>query len=74
MSLADFTREAVRRSEMSPYRIALNSHMDPAAMSRFLSGKQTLSEVYLSRVLATLNTSITVGDFEMELSPHDISF
>ena len=48
-------RQAILRSEMTPYRIAAEAGVNRAILSRFLTGNRGLNLETASRICAVLN-------------------
>lgn len=50
--------EAIRKSEMSTYAICKQSGVDPAALSRFLSGERSLTLPSAAKVVQVLRLEL----------------
>ena len=52
--LAEQLRRAIRESGISPYRLCAEASVDRAMMSRFLTGKRTITLATAGRITACL--------------------
>ena len=57
-SLTDQLRYAIKRADVTPYRICKDTQIDPASMSRFLSGQTGLSMDHLDAVCRYLGLEL----------------
>ncbi len=58
--LSDQIRDAVRKSGLSGYRICEKTGIEPASLSRFLSGERGMSLASLDKLAALLRLKIVV--------------
>jgi len=56
--LTDQVRRAIRKSGLTQYRIAKESGIDSAAMSRFMAGKTSLTLTSLDRMADVLGLNV----------------
>ncbi len=58
INLDNLVRDAVKKSGLSQYRLAINSGISHAAISRFMTRNQTLTLRSAGRLLAALNLRV----------------
>ena len=61
VKLSEQVRKAVKRSELTKYRICKLADIDQPSMSRFMAGKVGLSMERLDRLAAVLDLRVVAG-------------
>ncbi len=64
INLDNLVRDAVKQSGLSQYRLAINSGISHAAISRFMTRNQTLTLRSASRLLAAMGLRVELKTLE----------